>query len=335
MTTIEPSGENVFSPKIENQSLVRRFIAQNGVGYVALAITSGDSFINADDGSMNLKVYFNDPTTDPPGIPPGTKIIDVSTGFTSVDTGHYTYDIGPTHTAYRGTLTIVWTYQVGGTEYTFTDYAQILNQMPLYESLRPEEKVIIEQVTWMLGDIFDSTEGGPNLIEPFQTSFDYERLAQVMSRAVTRMNLIGFPIETWGIGPNSQQVHARLQPLLVIGTYLEVIRHLVASYTEIPAFQGANITYTDRRDYAQRWNQIWTQEWPEYVTYVKMAKRKLLNLGRGALLVGGGYYGGSGFNGVFQAGGYAAHTRAFRFYPAAPALSWGSSAHGSGFPSAL
>ena len=130
--------------------------------------------------------------------------------------------------------------------FTFMDFGQILEQMPLYESYRDEEKNVIEQVSWMLGDLFDSTEGGPNLIEPFQTHFNYERLAQKEKLAVTRMNRIGFPVTYWGTGPNTQQVRHEFLDLLVIGTYLECVRHLVASYTEIPLFQGANVTFADR-----------------------------------------------------------------------------------------
>jgi hypothetical protein len=120
----------------------------------------------------------------------------------------------------------------------------------------------------------------------------------------------------------------------VLGAYLEVVRFLTASYTEVPIFQGSNVTFADRSNYQQRWNQIFTQEWPEYVTYVKYAKRKLLSLGRGALLVGGGIYGGNAL-GIFQAGTYASQVRSWRFYPAAPAISWGATNHGSGFPGGL
>lgn len=335
MTTVEPSGQSVFSPKIRNQSLVRKFIAQHGTGYTAIAITNGAAHVDPDANSLNLKVYFDDVTIEFPPTPPGNMIVNVgSSVITKTDTGHYYYEISPPNTAYRGILTMVWTYTVNSVPFTYMDFAQILNQMPLYESLRDSEKCIIEETSWMLGDLFDSTEGGPQLIEPFQTHFDYERLAQCERRAVTRINLIGFPVRHWGVGPNTDQVPLDFQGLLVLGTYLEAVRHLIASYTEIPAFQGTNVGFTDRRDYAQRWNTIFSQDWPEYVTYVKMAKRKLLQLGRGALLVGGGIYGGNAM-GMFQCGMYASQVRSWRMYPAAPAVSWGSTNHGSGFPGGL
>jgi hypothetical protein len=335
MTTVEPSGQGIYSPKIRDQSLVRKFIAQNGTGYTAIAITDGNTFVDPDADTLNLAVYFDDVTVEFPPVAPGVQIVNVGpSSITKKDTGHWYFEIGPPNTAYRGVLTMVWTYSINSVPFTFTDYAQILNQMPLYESLADPEKSVIEQVSWMLGDLFDSTEGGPNLIEPFQTHFDYERLAQCEKRAVTRMNLIGYPVHYWDIGPCGIPVPPTFHGLLVLGTYLEVVRFLVASYTEIPLFQGANITYTDRRDYAQRWNQIFQQEWPEYVTYVKMQKRASLQLGRGALLVGGGIFGGNAL-GIFQAGTYASQVRSWRFYPAAPAISWGATSHGGGFPGGL
>jgi hypothetical protein len=335
MTTVEPSGQGISSPKIRDQSLVRKFLAQNGTGYTALAITNGATFVDPDEGTLNLAVYFQDVTAQYPPTPPGNQIANVGpTLITKQDTGHYYYEIGPPNTAYRGVLTMIWTYQINGVPFTFRDYAQILNQMPLYESLRESEKCIVEQVSHMLGDLFDSTDGGPNLIEPFQTHFDYERLAQCLQLAVVRTNVIGYPVTYWGIGPETEAIHGAFEGLLVLGTYLECVRHLVRSYTEIPVFQGANVTIADRRDYQMRWNTIFTQEWPEYQSYVKMAKRKLLSLGRGALLVGGGIYGGNAL-GIFQAGTYASQVRSWRFYPAAPAISWGASNHGSGMPGGL
>ena len=229
--------------KLQDQTLVRKFISQNGSGYTALSITNGSSYTDADPNSLQLKVYFNQADTANPGEllsqPPGTLIVTASADqITWVDTGHYSYDIGPPNTMYRGVLTMVWTYAVNGETFSFYDNAQILNQMPLYESLRDSERSVVEEVSWMLGDLFDSATGGPNLIEPFQTHFDYERLAQCEKRAVTRMNLIGFPVMYWGVGPDTQEVSHDFHGLLVLGTYLEVVRFLVASYTEIPSVSG-------------------------------------------------------------------------------------------------
>ena len=325
----DPSGVAVVSPKIRDQALVRKFVSQYGHGYIAIDIRNATTSVDPDEGTLRLQLWYFDPTADPlvSNDPRGTQVLD-TTDINHADTGKYDFNIGPEHTADRGTLTAEWTYEVDGTPFKFVDHLQVLNPMPMFDSLDEEHRGIVEQVTWMLGDLYDSAEGGPHLIDEFQTKFDYERIALLMGNAVTRMNTTGFPIMSWTLFPVTPTAQAGYPPstfsgLLVIGTYLEVIRHLRDSYVEIPNRPNMNVTYTDRRDYSQRWAQILAAEWPEYMRMVKMAKRKLLNLGRGSLLLAGGIYGGNA-GGVFQYGTYVSATRAFRFYPAAPAVSFGS-----------
>lgn len=326
MPITDPSGQEVYSPKIRDQALVRKFLSQGGRGYVAIDITDGATSVEPDADSLGLQVWFKDPTGHQGDDPRGTRILNVPTSeIHREDIGKYDYEIGPPNTAYRGVLTAQWSYRVSGVSFTYSDHLQILNPMPLYDSCSDAEKIVVEQVSWMLGDMFDSTEGGPYLIEPFQTHFDYERIAQMQKLAATRMGLTGFPVRNWSVGPGVQPIPQDFAGLMVLGTYYEVVRHLVRSYTEIPALQGMNVTFTDRRDYSQRWQQILSTEWPEYVQMVKMAKRKLLNLSRGSLLVAGGIYGGNA-NGIFRSGTYAAQVRSWRFYPAAPAITWGTTA---------
>lgn len=320
-----PSGISVYSPKIANQSLVRKFVSQNGYGYVAITIYDGANAVDPDPGTLHLQVWFDD-TSDPTSTETdqrGTSVINITdpTQLTRVDTGMYHYAIGPAHTGSRGVLTAQWSYHVGGTAFTYDDYLQILDQMPLYETLSDSEKGLVEQVSWMIGDLFDSTEGGPHLIEEFQTHFDYERLAFLAQLATTRFNYTGFPVTSYSFGDGSSG-QGGFTGLLVIGTYIEVVRHLVRSYTEIPVWQNMNVTYEDRREYFSRWEQVLQTELSDYQTMVKMAKRSLLQLGRGALLVAGGIYGPGGGRGLFLFSPYSAMTRSFRMYPAAPAISF-------------
>lgn len=321
---VSPSGISVFSPKIRDEALVRRLVGQGGRGYVSINIYDGSKSVDADADSISLKVWFLDVLADFPSTddPRGALIIDVdSTKIQREDVGHYYYDIGPENTQNRGVMTALWTYSVGGTEFTFTDHLQILNPMPFYDQLHESEKFVVEQVSWMFGDLFDSTEGGPYLVEPFQTHFDYERIAQLQAVALTRINLLGFPITNYGVGVGSQTVPEQLQGLVVIGTYLEVVRHLIRSYTEIPMFQSMNVTYTDRRDYMQRWQTILQLEEPNYERMIKLAKRSMLQLGRGSILVSGGLYGPN--SGLFIKSMYSSQVRSFRFYPAAFAIGFG------------
>lgn len=325
----QPSGVGVYSPKIRDQALVRKFVSQYGTGYVAIDIRGSAGSVDPDPGTIRLKLWYKDPADDDPAStdPRGTEVLDTDE-VNHAGTGKYDFSIGPEHTSQRGVLTAEWSYQVNGDEFKFIDNLQVLNHMPLYDTLDDQRRNIVEQVSWMIGDFYDSAEGGPHLIDEFQTKFDYERIAQLMTRALVRMNTTGFPVTEWTITPTTPTAQVGYPPsdfsgLLAIGTYLEVIRHLRDSYVEIPNRPNMNVTYTDRRDYSQRWAGILASEWPEYQRMVKMAKRKLLNLGRGSLLLAGGIYGGNA-TGLFMYGTYTSQTRAFRFYPAAPSVSWPS-----------
>lgn len=318
---IEPSGVNVFSPKIADEALVRKFVSRNGRGYVGINIFDGSKSVDPDPSSLSLEVWFKDTSLGQEGN--GVLVATIGAGeIQKEEVGKYFYDIGPELTVNRGVLYAKWTYSVNGVEFTFSDHLQILDQMPLYDSLNPFERSVVEAVSWMFGDLFDSTEGGPYLIEPFQTHFDYERIAQMEKLAAQRLNLIGYPITNYGVGPGTQNPPPDWQGLLIFGTYLEVVKHLRDSYVEIPLFQQMNVTYTDRRDYFNRWTQIWQSEWPDYQRMVKMQKRSLLNLAGGSLLVAGGIFGAN--SGLFINSMYSSQVRSFRFYPAAFAIQFGS-----------
>lgn len=322
-------GPEVYSQKLVSSAKVRKFISQNSRGYMALSVQdpSGNP-VDPADGTVTLRVWFNNldgTATDPRG----TVVINATTGtgITRDDVGKFHYDIGPAYTAQRGTLTAEWAYEVDGTDFAFNDDMQIQEQMPFYDNMREDAKLLVEQATWFFGDLFDSTTGGPWLTENFQTHFDYNRIAFLMGQGLMKLNVIGYPVTSYGVGIDDPKIPGNFAQLTLWATKLEVIRHLIMSYTEQPAYPNTATTYTDRRDYAERWRAVVEEEKPEFTSAVKMAKRSLLRLGRGSLLVGGGIYGGSA-RGFYVPGIYAAQTRAFRFYPAAPAVSWGAIATG-------
>lgn len=375
----EPSGVSVWSPHIADESLVRKFISLNSSGYVAIsiqdtkpnAITNPSQAVPVDPdlGSLTLTVWFANVINNPPqpgSNPYGTQVLQVTQdSLTRVDVGKFFYNIGPSLTSNRGLLTCVWTYTINGVQFQFTDHMQILDAMPLYDSLSESERMVVENVSWMFGDLFDSVDGGPHLLEEFQSHWNYERIAQMQKICVYRMNFIGnfcnAPTQ-WDIGTTANSpvlyqseeitkvqqlpdgqinsityptrptstggsgVPPQLYGLVVLGTYLECMRHLRDSYTEIPQRPGMDVAYTDRTQYQQRWQANLSAELQDWKQAVKASKMSLLNMSKGSLLVGGGIYGGSAM-GVFQAGTYAAQTRSWRMYPAASAVMWGATGH--------
>lgn len=324
---IQPSGVNVFSPKISDEALVRKFVSQHGIGYVGINVFNGSKSVDPDAGSISLQIWFRDTLEFPVTDEGGTLVATIGPEDIQKEAvGKYYYDIGPSLTGNRGVLYAKWIYSVNNVQFTFNDYLQILGQMPLYDSFNPFERSVVESVSWMFGDMFDSTEGGPHIIEPFQTHFDYERMAQMAKLAVARMNLIGYPITNYGLGPESSNPPPDWHGLVIFATYLEIVKHLRDSYLEIPIFQQMNVTYTDRRDYFNRWNQVWQSEWPDFQRMVKMQKRSLLSLASGSLLVAGGIFGPN--SGIFLNSMYSAQVRSFRMYPAAAAIAFGAQAFG-------
>lgn len=329
MTFPVPSGVNVYSPKIRDQAVSRKFVSQYGPGYLALGVVNygAQEPIDPDADSITLKVWYNSTVEEFPSEDPrGTEVISVDdhTGNDKIlkeDIGKFYYNIGPEHTSERGVLTADWKYTINGESYQFTDYLQILEQMPVYDRLTPENKVVVEQASWFFADLFDSTTGGPWLQENFQSHYDFERMSQLLGHAVTKMNVLGWPITNYGVFVNEAAIPANMTGLTVWSLKLETIRHLMRSYTEQPNYPGTTITWTDRRDYVQRWKEVLDEEKPEFERAVKMQKRGMLSLARGALLVSGGIWGGSA-NSIFMNGMgiYAAQARSFRFYPASFAV---------------
>lgn len=363
----EPSGISIYSPKIRDEALVRKFVSLNGTGYIAISIQNGATPVDPDADTLQVVVWFNDVLSGTASTNPyGTAVLTITQDdITRDDVGKFHYLMGPALTGNRGLITAVWTYQVGGVAFQFIDHLQVLEPMPVYDSLSDAEKFTVEQVTWMFGDMYDSTEGGPHLIEEFQTHWNYERIAQMMRLAVMKMNYIGNfnnPPTTWQVGASAQgstisgqqvtktqtlpdgtvntvtystssstqggssAVPATMTGLVVIGTYVECLRHFRDSYTEIPQRPGMDVTYVDRSQYWQRWGGSLQEEEANWMKMVKSAKMSMLSMSRGSLLVAGGIYGGSA-HGVFQSGMYAAQVRSWRFYPAAPAISWGATSH--------
>jgi hypothetical protein len=325
-------GPEVYSQKLISQAKVRKFASQNGRGYLAIGIIDRDrNPVDPDGGAIRLKLWRNtltDPTNEDSR---GSLVLDTNAPNTPDpvrdDVGMFHFDIGPAYTGQRGLLSAEWSYTVGGTAFTFTDDVQILEQMPNYELLSEDTKLLVEQCSWFFADLFDSTTGGPWLNENFQTHFTYDRMAFLLRMATMKFNVLGYPVTEFGVGRDDPAIPANFTNLLLWGTKLEAMRHLITSYTEIPDFRNITTTYTDRRDYQQRWMAVLADEKPDYDKAVKMAKRSLLKLGRGSILVAGGIYGGSART-MFVPGLFTAMTRSMRFYPAAPSVSWGAQAFG-------
>ena len=309
-----PFGGEIWFPKLRDASIVRKHLSQYGSGFIGLRIVDGQKFVDPDEISLSLlHRQPQDPESE------DTLMIVDPTKIIREDEGTYTYVLGPEYTQERGEIDATWVYTIEGRELKYVDHLTVLEQMPFYETLSENEKNVVEQVSWMFGDMFDSTMGGPNLIENFQTHFTFERIAQLMQRGIQVINSSHQPYTTFGIGMSGSRFPEQWSGLLVTATYLEVIKHFIRSYVEQPEFRNMQVTYTDRRDYVNRWKAVLDEEKEDFKRAVKFFKRTQMGLGRGSLLVSGGIYGGGG-NKVFRSGMYSSQVRAYRFMPAAPTI---------------
>jgi hypothetical protein len=74
-------------------------------------------------------------------------------------------------------------------------------------------------------------------------------------------------------------------PIVVLGTLIQVIRHLMRSYVEQPAPMGSEVAYEDRRDYLQRWQMILQDLQEEWWRMLLLWKRQYYHFGHSALSV--------------------------------------------------
>lgn len=326
---VSPTGDFIYSPSLRQTSVVRKQISRFGIDRIGIRVTGSSGAVDADASTVHLNIYQESNFDDQDPIGPLIITADEGVDIDHPDPGVYTYTITPPVTNIVCLLKAVWTYQVDGVNLTYTENLQIRDQMPTYDGFSDAEKGAVQLITNLFADAYDSTTGGPHLIEEFQTKFTAERIAQLLNWAVQKFNMTKQPLTNYVL--SSPGTAGNFPPnwygLLIMGGYLEVLKHLIRSYVEQPDIRNADVAYVDRRDYFDRWQSVLQMEQKEYDEMLTLVKRKLMGLGSTSMLVSGGIFGGSGSGGLFVAGAYAAATRAFRFYPAAPSVSWGGFFH--------
>lgn len=211
-----------------------------------------------------------------------------------VSTGLYELTTSSKETAQPGDYTVTWNYSMESVPQTYVTFLTIGQPSPAYDMLSEPMKEIVD-ITWLrFADLFDSPDGGPNLMTYFQTHYSRGRMAELMRIALGTLNTTAQPFQTYtldGVG-GATFPFAKWGALLERSLYIEAIKHLIRSYVEQPlVVVGGQVTRLDRRDYMDRWRMVLEDEMATFKGQLDIFKISSMGLGKPAVLISGGAYG--------------------------------------------
>lgn len=231
---------------------------------------------------------------------------------TRVVEGMYEISLSSVDTSTVGLYVLRFNYVTSGTAQLYEVPIEI-GGASSYDELSDELKRVVESVFRRFADLYDSPIGGPHLAVYAQTHFGRGRIAQLLEIGVGRLNTIAQPHSTYSIAGGKDFPVGQWGAVLEQVTYVEVIKHLMRSYTEQPSVVGASVTYLDRRDFLNRWQTIYNIEKPDLDRQLDVFKMANMGLGKPGVLVAGGIYGNIGP--VVGSGHMASRPRYYyRFY---------------------
>lgn len=218
-----------------------------------------------------------------------TFTIQDPSGATSQQNGTIVGD-GTGYTRYVNTATLIGVYKAIAT-FIYAS-GQVKSSRCSFEVIdpfnppTPTDDEIIGRLVWArIEDCFDAEDEGPWLRDMTSNYFNKDKMPTFIDEALFDINQQNPPTnlsETYFISGGKPTTNMQL---LVQGTFLAVILHLVTSYVEQPSLLGGQVTYEDRRDYMTRWLQVYEVEMQRYMRWVALFKRQFLGLGHSKGLV--------------------------------------------------
>ena len=220
-------------------------------------------------------------------------VVLVSGTSTAESTGRYQYMLQSMQTAVQGDYSVNWTYTISGSPRLYTDSFTITDQMPYWQNLTYDERQLVTGIVHRLDKSFDSTAGGPYLQELRQSGFNiYEEVAMIMStETMDYMNYEFQPIFTpaYEVGFNAMAPWpSNYYGILSTQTYAHFLKHIARNYIEQPTPQGMSAAWMDRRDYYNRWWQLYTFEKEIADKQLRQMKRNYMVGSKRSMLVAGG-----------------------------------------------
>jgi hypothetical protein len=258
---------------------------------MALGYDSEQNVVNLND-TADLTAYLYDPEDNPltdDDVLSVTFIIQKPDGSTVEEDGDVQADGGAflrfAGTDQEGEYRALARFQLddGAVRSTHVDF-EVKN--PFGASNPSYEQQIGMHVWARIEDLFDSEDGGPWMRDMTLRVFSPSRSEMFIPEALLAINVYNPPTH-FDIAKFAQPTVAQNPDsfLLVQGTLVAVIRHLMRTYVEQPAMTGGDVTYEDRRDYLQRWGTILQIEFQLFDQLVKLWKRQFLGLNQSKQLV--------------------------------------------------
>jgi len=222
-----------------------------------------------------------------------TIILPSGTYATPEGTGTFQYTFNSSQTAVTGNYSATWNYTISGSPRIYTDSFVVTDQMPYWSALSYEERQLVTGIVHRIDKSFDSTAGGPYLQELNQSGFIlYEEVAMIMStEAIDYINYEFQPVfnPAYEIGVNATvQFPTNWTGILVSQTYANFLKHIARNYIEQPMPQGMNAAWMDRRDYYNRWWNLYLFEKEIADKQLRQMKRWFMVGSKRSMLVAGG-----------------------------------------------
>jgi len=207
--------------------------------------------------------------------------------------GTYQYTLNSNQTSIQGNYTVIWNYSINGNPRKYQDNFVITDQMPYWSNLDTQTRQMVTNIVHRLDKSFDSTSGGPYLQELQQSGFMmYEEVAMVMQDET--MDYINFEFQpifspAYEVGMNATvPFPTTYYGVLATQTYAHFLKHIARNYIEQPTPNGMNAAWMDRRDYYNRWWQLYLFDKEVADKQLRQMKRQYMVGSKRSLLVAGG-----------------------------------------------
>lgn len=257
-----------------------QYVSQFSTDVVGLIVNIADVPTDPDDNLVTVTMFDSEDN------------FIFTANVTRTDVGTYTYQFLSTQTGTLGYFRLQWNLTLASIPQVTDTYIQIGQANPIYDSLPTEMRQIVDNVWVRFEDVFDSPQGGPHLQVYFQTNMSRGRLAQLLRLALGFLNTMAQPYMTFNTNPTLGEFpYMQWGALLEQALFIETLKHLIRSYTEMPMPDGITVARMDRRDYTDRWRAVMDDEMPWFKQQLDVFKIANMGLGRPRVLVSGGVYG--------------------------------------------